>query len=80
MRYTKQIEKAILYEIFKKVGGVVSTRQIRVLHIVPNMHAAGLETFIMNMYRYIDKKDVQFDFLTHYSGKYFYDEIGRAHV
>ena len=27
---------------------------IRVLHIVPNMQAGGLETLIMNIYRNID--------------------------
>ena len=47
---------------------------IRVLQIVPNMHAAGLETLIMNLYRNIDRTQIQFDFLTHYSGKYFYDD------
>jgi len=47
---------------------------IRILHIVPNMHAAGLETLIMNMYRNIDRSKVQFDFLTHYKDKFFYDD------
>lgn len=47
---------------------------IKVLHIVPNMHAAGLETFIMNIYRNIDRSCMTFDFLTHYKGEYFYDE------
>lgn len=47
---------------------------IRVLHIVQQMHAAGLETFIMNMYRHIDRDKVQFDFLTHYAGRRFFDD------
>ena len=47
---------------------------LRVLHIVPNMHAAGLETLIMNLYRNMDREQIQFDFLTHYPGKYFYDD------
>lgn len=47
---------------------------IKVLHIVPNMHAAGLETLIMNLYRNIDRSKVQFCFLTHYKGHYFYDD------
>ena len=38
---------------------------IRVLHIVPNMQAGGLETLIMNIYRNIDRTKVQFDFLVH---------------
>lgn len=47
---------------------------IRVLQVVPNMHAAGLETVIMNMYRNIDRNKVQFDFLVHYKQRYFYDD------
>ena len=48
------------------------------LHIVQQMHAAGLETFLMNMYHNIDRDKVQFDFLTHYVGRrYFDDEIER---
>lgn len=35
----------------------------RVLHIVPVMDRAGQETFIMNVYRSIDRDAVQFDFL-----------------
>lgn len=36
---------------------------IRVLHIVGIMNMGGLENFIMNIYRKIDKSKVQFDFL-----------------
>ena len=39
---------------------------IRVLQVVPAMEAGGLETFIMNVYRHIDRERVQFDFLYHY--------------
>lgn len=45
----------------------------RVLQIVPNMQAGGLETFIMNIYREINKNEVQFDFLVHYKEPKFYD-------
>lgn len=51
---------------------------IRVLHIVPNMQAGGLETLIMNIYHNIDRDKVQFDFLVHYTGDYFYDEEIRS--
>lgn len=47
---------------------------IRILHIVPNMDAGGLETFIMNLYRNIDRSKVQFDFLVHYKRKCHYDD------
>lgn len=46
---------------------------IRVLQIVPAMNVGGMETFIMNVYRHIDRKKVQFDFLTHYKTPGFYD-------
>lgn len=37
---------------------------LRVLHVVVNMNRGGAETFIMNLYRNIDRTKVQFDFLT----------------
>lgn len=37
---------------------------LRVLHVVVNMNRGGAETLIMNLYRNIDRKKVQFDFLT----------------
>ena len=46
----------------------------RILHIVPNMQAGGLESFIMNMMRNIDKKKINFDFLVHYEKECFYDK------
>ena len=39
---------------------------IRVLQIMPAMDAGGMETFVMNVYRTIDRDKVQFDFLYHY--------------
>ena len=51
---------------------------VRVLQVVPNMHRAGLETLIMNIYRNIDRTKVQFDFLVHYTSHFDYDnEIER---
>ena len=47
---------------------------IRVLQVVPNMHRAGLETLIMNIYRNIDRNAVQFDFLVHYLDRFDYDD------
>lgn len=38
---------------------------IRVLHIVGSMHSGGMENFIMNLYRNVDRDKVQFDFITH---------------
>ena len=39
---------------------------IRVLQIMPAMDAGGMETFVMNVYRAVDRSQVQFDFLYHY--------------
>lgn len=47
---------------------------IRVLHIVTIMNRGGLETFIMNVYRKIDRSKVQFDFLVHKKEKGAYDQ------
>ena len=52
--------------------------EIRILQIVPNMQQGGIENFIMNIYRNIDKNKIQFDFLVHYNKKcFFYEEIER---
>lgn len=48
----------------------------RVLHIVGTMDMGGQETFIMNIYREIDRKKVQFDFVVHSNNRgYYEDEI-----
>lgn len=47
---------------------------IRVLHVVNTMDMGGLETFIMNIYRNIDRNKVQFDFLKHRNTKSYYDD------
>ena len=47
---------------------------IRVLQVVNDMHRAGLETMLMNYYRNIDRKKIQFDFLTHRPNKSDYDD------
>ena len=47
---------------------------IRVLHVVTYMGRGGLETMIMNYYRYIDRSKVQFDFLVHRDFRADYDD------
>jgi len=47
---------------------------IRVLHVVGNMDAGGMETLIMNWYRIIDREKVQFDFLVHSKKTGFYEQ------
>lgn len=51
---------------------------IRILHVVANMGLGGTETYLMNIYRNIDRQKVQFDFLTYYEdgeSGYYDDEI-----
>lgn len=49
---------------------------IRVLHIVGDMDLGGLETMIMNIYRNINRDEIQFDFLEYGDKdmKYYYDD------
>jgi glycosyltransferase EpsF len=46
----------------------------RVLHIVSTMDRGGAETLIMNVYRNLDKKKLQFDFITHSPKKGEFDD------
>ena len=39
---------------------------IRVLHILHSMNAGGIESFLMNVYRNIDRTEIQFDFPNFY--------------
>ncbi len=41
------------------------SKPIRVLHIVGAMYPGGMENFIMNLYGYIDRSQIQFDFVVH---------------
>ncbi len=43
-------------------------KPIRVLQIIRTMNVGGAETFIMNVYRNIDREKVQFDFLVNNKG------------
>lgn len=51
---------------------------IRVLHVISRMPREGAQTFIMNLYRSIDRNKIQFDFLVNSKNRYAYnDEIER---
>lgn len=52
----------------------VKEEPIRILQVVPNMNSGGIENFIMNVYRNIDRSKVQFDFLVHYKKECFFDK------
>jgi len=47
---------------------------IRVLHVIGTMGSGGAETLIMNVYRHIDKTQIQFDFVVHTKDECFYDK------
>ncbi|WP_350019932.1 glycosyltransferase family 1 protein [Priestia flexa] len=47
---------------------------IRVLHVVGSMNRGGIETFLMNIYRNLDRNKVQFDFAVHTQKKCAYDD------
>ena len=52
----------------------MSKEPIRILHITEMLSAAGIESFIMNVYRNIDREKVQFDFLVLRNEKEFYED------
>lgn len=49
-------------------------KPVRVLQVVPNMNNGGIENLIMNIYRNINRDEVQFDFLVHHKGRGFFDD------
>ena len=49
---------------------------IRVLHVLGAMNMGGIESFIMNTYRVIDRNRVQFDFLVNDEENKYAQEIG----
>ncbi len=46
----------------------------RILHVIGAMDRGGAETFIMNLYRAVDRERIQFDFLVHEQRLCDYDE------
>lgn len=49
---------------------------VRVLHVVGSMDAGGIETFLMSVYRQMNRDKVQFDFMVASESRFFYsDEI-----
>lgn len=47
---------------------------VRVLHVIGSMDRGGAETFLMNVYREIDRTKVQFDFLISSPTKTYYED------
>lgn len=49
-------------------------KTIRVLHEDVKLEQGGIESFLINVYRHIDREKVQFDFLVHREEEGFYDK------
>lgn len=47
---------------------------IRILHVIGRMNRGGAETMVMNLYRAIDRTQIQFDFVSFTDSKGDYDE------
>ena len=47
-----------------------NSEPVRILHCVAGISRGGYETYIMNLYRNIDRTKVQFDFLYSFGGVY----------
>lgn len=60
----------MLMSIDKNADG----KPVRILHGVTRMDRGGIETFLMRIYRRIDRNRLQFDFLVHKSNKGAYDD------
>ena len=56
-------------------GKNMNKMPIRVLHVITGMGSGGAESFIMNMYRNIDRSKVQFDFMLRSRENIYEEEI-----
>ena len=49
---------------------------IRILQVFSTLNAGGMENYVMNLYRRMDRTQIQFDFLVHHRARgIFEDEI-----
>ena len=57
-------------------------KPVRVVHVLGALHRGGAETFVMNVYRHIDRTRLQFDFIIHTDENCSYrkeiEEMGRT--
>ena len=57
-----------------QVNSDAERKPIRILHVVGGMNAGGIETWLINVLRSIDRSRFQIDFLVHTDQPCFYDE------
>ena len=71
---SESIQKYELESVKKEMSKIydemleIEEKPIRVLQVIRHMNIGGAETFIMNVYRNIDREKVQFDFLVNGEG------------
>lgn len=46
----------------------MKNKEVRILHVLGGMNQGGVENFLMNIYRNIDRNEIQFDFLVNRKG------------
>lgn len=70
------INKFIINSTLELVSNIYNRKhgQVRILHVLTAMNRAGAETFLMNIYKNIDKNKIQFDFAVSTTNKCDYDE------
>lgn len=51
-----------------------NSEQLRILIVDGKLICGGVESFLMNIYRHLDRSKIQFDFLVHYKERFFYDD------
>ncbi len=56
----------------------MSNEPIRILQVVHAMNQGGVENFLMNIYRKIDRSKIQFDFVVHVSSEGYFDSEIKA--
>lgn len=53
---------------------ILVNKPLRVLQVIHGMDQGGIENFLMNVYRKIDRTTIQFDFIAHTHKKCFFDD------
>lgn len=53
----------------------MDTKKIRVLQIVPTLGFGGVAQFLLNYYAFMDKSQIQFDFVTHGNEETFHKDL-----
>lgn len=57
-----------------KIEGTVSMKPIRVLQVLGSLNLGGAESRVMDLYRNINREEIQFDFLIHSKEKQYFEE------